>query len=227
MLQSFKSFNRIFKHTLSINRFLSSSVQHDHKEDQESQLLFECPRKEFHKCIVSYNFQKERKNYAMGFVYKDRIWGLYDKLSKDYKFTENELRAVLQLLQFSSVEEDLKLERIQHIIDKMISLGYNPGGDGLMALISAHSTRANAIDKIEGLLYSWKHSPPQTKRVYNTLLRVYARLHGTEVAEKWFDSLIGTMIYTETGVKRQSLRPLIKDGGVYSQLVRMYCDEGI
>jgi hypothetical protein len=82
------------------------------------------------------------------------------------------------------------------------------------------------MDKIESLLYSWKHSPPQTKRIYNILFRIYARIHGTEIAEQWFDSLIGTMIYTEIGVKAQTLRPLIKDGGVYTQLIRSYCDEG-
>ena len=46
------------------------------------------------------------------------------------------------------------------------------------------------------------------------------------MAEKWFDSLVGTMIYTEMESRSQSLRPLIKDGGVYCQLIKMYCDDG-
>ena len=124
------------------------------------------------------------------------------------------------------MEEEIKVERVQEVISKMISLGFNPGGDGLNSLIASYASLPHAIDKIEGLLYSWKHSPPQTKRVYNQLLCVYGKIHGAEIAEKWFDSLVGTMIYTELGLRSKALRPLIKDGGVYCHLIKMYCEEG-
>lgn len=188
--------------------------------------MFDSPRKEFSKYINNYSLAAANGNYGSVFVIKDKIWNVYSEIKDNYEFTETELKTVLNLLPYSSVEEDLKVQRVQQIIDKMIDMGYNPGGDGLCALIVSHSTSANAMDKIEGLLYSWKHSPPQTKRIYNILLRVYAKIHGTEIAEKWFDSLIGTMIYTEIGLRSQSLRPLIKDGGIYTTLIRSYCDEG-
>ena len=196
------------------------------KRSYTAQQIFNCPRKEFSKYINNYRLAADNGNYGSVFVIKDKIWSLYSEIKDNYEFGEIELQTLLNLLPYSSVEEDLKVQRVQEIIDKMIEMGYNPGGDGLCALIIAHSSSSNAMDKIESLLYSWKHSPPQTKRIYNILFRIYARIHGTEIAEQWFDSLIGTMIYTEIGVKAQTLRPLIKDGGVYTQLIRSYCDEG-
>lgn len=193
-------------------------------------LIFNCPRKEFAKYVNMYHLAQDTDSYGSIFVFKDRIWTLYSEIKDDYEFTEYDLRTILKVLPFSKIEEDLKLKRVQEIIDKMINLGHNPGGDGLIALINAYESSPNAMDKIEGLLYSWKHSPPQTKRVYNMLLRAYAKIHGTEVAEKWFDSLIGTMIYGESkksGKRAHALRPLLKDGGIYTQLIKMYCEEGI
>ena len=206
--------------TRSLYEKYSSSLS----SEQSTDSLFNCPKRQLAKIIHHYN---QKENTPVGFLYKDKIWPLYEQLGSDYEFSETEFRAILKITPFSSVSDDIKVERIQELISRMIKRGFNPRGDGLIALIHAYSRYPDAIDKIEALLYNWTHSPPQTKRVYNQLLCIYARVHGAEVAEKWFDSLIGTMIYTEKGSKKEVLRPLIKDGGIYVQLIKMYCEEGI
>lgn len=159
------------------------------------------------------------------FVYRDRLWALYEQIPKDTVLTAEQYHALVSIAPVSRTSPEKAVERIESVLKKMVYQGYAIGERALVSLLFAYKGQPNARDKVETLLAQWPHSPTQTSGVYHVLLQVYAAQVGMTKAESWLNSKIGTLVYSEYDGRRVE-RPLIKNEPFYGTIMTGYAIEG-
>ena len=213
------------QNSLFRNHFHSSSpacsTLADHKVSLESN-----PVSKFKTLIQRFYAEENVEGYiaSNNYIYRERLWKLYKQLPPGEVLSCEQYMVLLKIAPFTRTSPTEQIARTKEIIELMLEQGFSPGEPGLLALLYAFQRSPDASEQIDHLLQTWSHSPTQTKSVYHVLLQVYAKRVGTEKAEQWFDSRIGTVVYSDWNGK-QTLRPLVKDESVYGQLIKHYSAE--
>ena len=193
-------------------------------------LSIQTPKETLIALVERLHEQKMKEGYVPpnNYIYKERLWYLYESLSPEAQdsLPTYVLKTLLNIAPFTRKTPEETVQRVVHIIEKFRSRNEEVREMSLTALVLAHRHFSNASDRIEELLRKWTYTPTETKNIYSSLLLVYMTQVGTEKAEEWFDSKIGTLVYHDVLLDNNpNLQPLKKDEVIYGMLIKGFSAE--